>query len=129
MSALKDRDPRNPAHRFAALKILRQHAPVRVTPETAAALGRAGIGVPRHITVSDQHPRRTRLVGRHFFLEEGLLSPDNVIVTCAKCRIPLQIRPSGVTLKQIYCLFCAADAELAAANAKATRRQHPSSWR
>lgn len=110
---LKARDPRNPAHRRAALAILRRHSSVRVTSETKTPGPWFSGDRPDGIMVSDQPRRQERLVARHFLVDEGLVAPDNILVRCAACQTVLQCRPQNLGLAQKYCVFCAADAVLA----------------
>jgi hypothetical protein len=123
MTDLPGRDPRNPAHRMAAMAILRRYGSARVTHDTEAVLRRIGVDLPTRLTVSDTPRRAERLVAAHFLFEKGLAAPDNIIGVCDGCRHALQFRPSSQGLQQKFCLFCAAEAVLREVRDKPNKRR------
>jgi hypothetical protein len=106
---LKNRDPRNAAHLLAAMAIINGHASTRITSETAAVMRRLDPARIKNIPVSDARRQGESLIGGHYLLEQGLLLPDNHIVTCHSCNAALQIRPPNLGIKVVLCVFCGAD--------------------
>jgi len=118
---LKARDPRNPKHIRAAMKILQDHSKTRLTTEGAMVLKVLGLERPPGVAVSNVPRKNERAVCSFFFIENGLLLADNVILTCCICRAPLQMRPSSTVVREKICVFCAAEdilQELATKSAK-----------
>ena len=104
-----DRDPRNPKHVAGALRMIFSLGgpEMYATERTRDELREVGlkvhglrIGNPKQVDV---------LIGGFFFLEDGLLYPDNILVTCATCRTALQVRPHSTRKARVLCCFCCLD--------------------
>jgi|SRR5882672_4022845 len=110
---LLDRDPRDGRHVRAAMRMIASLSDESyVTERTMTELRQAGVrkipgmrvGTPKHADA---------LIGGFFFLEAGKLFPDNVLVSCQRCRAALQIRPHANRKLRTLCCFCALDEMLA----------------
>lgn len=107
---LFQRDPRNPAHVSAALEIIAEIGEVYATDRTIEELTKAGVSL-RSKKIKRQRkrsPKMDAMIGGFFFLDRGLLFPDNLICTCSECRAALQIRPHSAQRTKL-CAFCATD--------------------
>ena len=103
------RDPRNPQHCRAALRLLLECGTVISSVKTAQELAVFSLKLSQRVLVSEPGTMQyDYVVGAHYFLDEGLMFADNVIVTCTVCRQALQLRPHAPT-KSVMCCFCAAD--------------------
>jgi hypothetical protein len=109
---LVDRDPHNPMHIGAALRLIETLAEkIYATKRTVAELRQLGIDLK---TAEPPNGPVDAIIGAFFFLDRGLLFADNLLVTCAVCRAPLQVRPHSVSVSaRMLCCFCAVDASLA----------------
>jgi len=103
------RDPRNKQHVTAALRLMMEIGTIVSSEETAQELESLSLKLPKRVEVVPRQDGYDFLIGAHFFLEDGLMFRDNVIVTCSVCRHALQIRPHNQTNKSVLCCFCAAD--------------------
>jgi len=111
-----ERDPRNPRHIAAALRLIMRLSPESfMTRRTSAELRALGISPKMRVA---RPSNMDAVIGGFFFLDVGKIFPDNVLVTCAKCRTALQIRPHANFKVPKLCCFCAVDAMLTDYHAK-----------
>ena len=103
------RNPQNHEHVVSALQLLQLLGGVAMTEKTAAETKALGLPIPKHTKVV-QAADHAVAVGMPFLLQRGLLMPDNVIMTCQTCRMPIQYRPETAHSRiRHVCVFCAAD--------------------
>ena len=104
-----DRDPRNHYHIGAAMKLITELSDSYATDRTIQELAAVGITVPKRIKKWKKLGKHDCVIGAFFHLERGLLFPDNVILTCADCRVPVEIRPYSNVGSKVLCCFCTVD--------------------
>lgn len=99
--------------RAEALRIIEELVGIAVTEQSRDELLTVGISLAPSVKISKQFSGAA--IGTPFLIEDGLIVSDNVILTCAQCRQPLQFRPHlGHAVKRHLCIFCAADEVLRA---------------
>jgi len=103
------RDPRNADHIQAALAMLTELSTAIVTQQSADEIARFGGTLPKNVKIRKKHGKHDLVVCTFFFLERGLLLPDNIIVKCADCHAALEVRPLNDTRAVKLCCFCAVD--------------------
>ena len=104
-----DRDPHNADHINAAFQLITTLSDSYVTEHTAKELNAAGVAVPKGVKKWKRLRKHDAMIGAFFYLERGLLFPDNIICTCADCRIPIEIRPHSNVGSTVLCCFCTVD--------------------
>ena len=104
-----DRDPRNNDHIVAAMRLITTLTDSYATERTVKELAAAGIALPKGIKKWKRLQKHDAVIGSFFRLERGLLFADNVILTCADCRTPVEIRPSSNVGSTVLCCFCTVD--------------------
>lgn len=111
---LIERDPRNRLHILRAMKLIMELQTVIVTERSQDEMG-AILGhdlaqcLLTDMDVEATVPEDSMMIGSFYFIDEGLLFADNVIVVCNDCRAPVHIRPESQMASLFLCIFCAAD--------------------
>jgi Fe2+ or Zn2+ uptake regulation protein len=105
---LLGRDAKNPWHVRRALEILTESGSVRITEEVRKDVHAEGLVIDKRMKTI-KNPKKLPVIGQFFFLEEGPMFPDNVMVKCDDCGKVLQIRPHSQRSRVRLCCFCAVD--------------------
>lgn len=113
-----ERDPRDPRHVSAAMRLIAQINESYATPRTLAELQTLGISPNIEGMRVGQPDKVDAVICGFFFLDVGKLFPDNILVTCGGCRTALQIRPHTYLKARKLCCFCVVDEVLADYHAK-----------
>jgi hypothetical protein len=107
-----DRDPRNSDHIRAAIQLISDISENYATERTFTELAAFGIALPKGIKKWKKVKPHDAMIGAFFHLDRGLIFPDNVILTCADCHIPVEIRPHSNVGSRVMCCFCTVDQAL-----------------
>ena len=108
-----DRDRHNNDHIADAMQLITRLVESYATARTIEDLAAFGIALPKRIKKLKRPQQRDSVtIGSFFHLERGLLFPDNVILTCADCRTPVEIRPHSNVGSTVLCCFCTVDRAL-----------------
>src|ERR1044071_2979399 len=110
---LTARDPRNANHVAAALELMPPLNGFTILEQTSAEIRALGLPMPKNTKVAKKVESANVAIGMPFLLEQGLILPGNVIMTCQTCHAPVQYRPALAHTPAIHlCPFCAVDRAL-----------------